>query len=450
MKIPKIPENIPKVPLIIGAIFALSLLIVVVTTIALRKTELTFKVAQLEGKFKDRTGATFAGSETCKRCHERRYLEWRTSLHSRMMRDTKANPAVNIGDFEVPSDVRTFTKEDVAYTLGSQWKQQYLKREGDDLIVLPAQYNLTTGEWMPYFPDEPAKRVWFNECAGCHATGVDPEKKTFVEMGVACEACHGPGSNHVEAVPGFEIPTIIQAGRLTPAQAAQICGSCHTRGRDKTGKYAYPVAYQTRKGEGNIRLYFDEATQEDNSAIFWPSGESRYSNQQYLDWKQSEHSKVGVVCVTCHNVHSSRTTLVSPVGEGGPGLLGAIISKTRLFEDRLCKSCHTTVWYRSAHRIHTFGSCVRCHMPKVARIGEAGDAHSHTFRFMFPEFSLKAGGVDKQPNACSACHHHKDTPVETLIGFRQAAKNNDMPKPLTVHEWPLGPPSLTPTGAVKK
>ncbi|MCK5656422.1 MAG: hypothetical protein KAI21_01210, partial [Deltaproteobacteria bacterium] len=126
MKIPKIPENIPKVPLIIGAIFALSLLIVVVTTIALRKTELTFKVAQLEGKFKDRTGATFAGSETCKRCHERRYLEWRTSLHSRMMRDVKANPAVNIGDFEVPSEVRTFTKEDIAYTLGSQWKQQYL------------------------------------------------------------------------------------------------------------------------------------------------------------------------------------------------------------------------------------------------------------------------------------------------------------------------------------
>ena len=107
-----------------------------------------------------------------------------------MMRDAKADAAANIGDFKSPSDVRTFKKEEVDYTLGSQWKQQYLKKEGDDLIVLPAQYNVPTGEWKPYFPDQPAKRNWFTECAGCHATGVNPEKKTFVEIGISCEACH--------------------------------------------------------------------------------------------------------------------------------------------------------------------------------------------------------------------------------------------------------------------
>jgi hypothetical protein len=120
-------------------------------------------------------------------------------------------------------------------------------------------------------------------------------------------------------------------------------------------------------------------------------------------------------------------------------LLDSIISKTRLFEDRLCKSCHTTLKYRYAHAIHTFGSCVRCHMPRVAKIGEAGDAHSHTFRFMYPEASLKAGGIDNQPNACNSCHHHKDTPVENLVGFLEAAKKNDMPRrPLTVHQRPEG------------
>lgn len=429
-------KSILKIPLIIGAIFAFALVVVIVTTISLKKSELTYKVAQLEGKYKNRTGATFVSSEICKKCHERRYLEWSTSLHSRMMRDARADKAANIGDFEMPSDVRTFTKEDVHYVLGSAWKQQYLKKEGQDITVLPAQYNVFTGEWKAYFPDEPAKRDWFKECAGCHATGVDPEKKTFVEMGVACEACHGPGSNHVEAVPGYEINTIMQAGRMTPFQAAQICGSCHTRGRDKTGKYAYPVAYQDHKGYGNIRLYFNEATPGNNSEYFWPSGESRYSNQQYLDWKQSEHAKVGVACNTCHNVHKSKTTLVS-TGMGGPGLLDSIMSKTRLFEDRLCKSCHTTVQYRSAHRIHTFGSCIRCHMPKVARIGEAGDAHSHTFRFMFPQATIKMGGVEKQPNACNSCHHHKNTPPEDLAAFLEAAKKADMPKPFTVHQRPM-------------
>lgn len=425
-------KKIPVIPLIIGGIFVIALGIVIATTVVLKKTGLSFKETQLEGKYKDRIGATFVGSETCKKCHERTYLEWRTSLHSRMMRDVKIEPMANIGDFQNPSDVRTFAKEGVAYVLGSQWKQQYLKKEGNDLIVLPAQYNVFTGEWKPYYPDKPAKRDWFKECAGCHATGVYPEKKTFVEMGVACEACHGPGSNHVEAVPGFEIPTIIQASRLTPALAAQICGSCHTGGHDKSGKYAYPVEYQIHKGEANIRLFFEETTELSNSDRFWPSGESRHSNQQYLDWKKSEHAKVGVTCITCHDVHRSSSSLQA--GGEVPNPLMIIRSKTRLFEDRLCKSCHSTVQNRSVHRIHTFGSCVRCHMPRVTKIGEAGDAHSHTFRFMFPQATLKASGLDKQPNSCNACHHHKDTPTEALAGFLEAAKKNDMPKPFVVHQ----------------
>jgi hypothetical protein len=429
-------KNIPKIPLIIGAIFILALGVVIVTTMALKKTELSFRVTQLEGKYKDRTGAIFVGSETCKKCHERTYLEWKTSLHSRMMRDVKVEPLANIGDFESANGARTFSKSEVAYTLGSQWRQQYIKKIGKDLIVLPAMYNVTLGEWKPYYADEPAKRNWFKECGGCHATGVDPIKKNFVEMGIACEACHGPGSNHVEAIPGFEIPTILQASRLTPALAAQICGSCHTRGRDKTGKHAYPVDYQIYKGMGNIRLYFNEISPDDDPEYFWPSGESKYSNQQYLDWKQSEHAKVGVNCITCHDVHRSKSALQA-VGEV-PNPLVVIRSKTRLFEDQLCKSCHTTPQYRSAHRIHTFGSCVRCHMPRVASIGEAGDAHSHTFRFMFPQATLKAGGLDQQPNACNSCHHHKDTPTENLVGFLEAAKKNDMPKPLTVHQKPAG------------
>ena len=114
-----------------------------------------------------------------------------------MMRDVKREPLANIGDFEGPASVLTFTKEEVAFTPGSQWKQQYLKKQGDDLIVLPAQYNVFTGEWKDYFSDKPEKRDWFQECSGYHANGLDPEKKTFVEMEVACEACPGPGSNHV-------------------------------------------------------------------------------------------------------------------------------------------------------------------------------------------------------------------------------------------------------------
>ncbi len=107
-----------------------------------------------------------------------------------------------------------------------------------------------------------------------------------------------------------------------------------------------------------------------------------------------------------------------------------------MFGDQLCKSCHTTLKYRAAHRIHTFGSCIQCHMPWSASIGEAGDARSHTFRFMSPGDSIKAGGVDAQMNACSNCHQHKKTPLVNLALFLEGAKKTDMPKTFNVHRKP--------------
>jgi hypothetical protein len=67
---------------------------------------------------------------------------------------------------------------------------------------------------------------------------------------------------------------------------------------------------------------------------------------------------------------------------------------------------------------------------------ESGAALRHTFKLMSPETSLKAGDVEKVPNACSSCHHHKNTPLEDLVGFLEAAKKRDMPMPFYVHSRP--------------
>lgn len=399
-----------KLPLIIAVIIALSIALIINTTMKLKHEEAS------EGEFKNMVGATFIGSFECKKCHERRFLEWRTTLHSKMLQDTKDNPLVIIGDFDSPSDIRTFNEEDVAYAIGNQWKQQYLKKVGDDYFVLPAQYNILSGEWEAYHAEDWQERSWFNECAGCHATGVDPVKKTFEEPGIGCEACHGPGSNHVKAIPGYEIVTIVNPVRLTTFSEAQICGSCHTKGRDKSGQYAYPVGYMTARGVANLRLYFNPFTPENKPDMFWPSGDSKEYHQQYLDWQKSEHAKMGVSCTDCHTIHLATTTF-----------------QTKLAGDNLCKSCHSTYGYRSAHRIHTFGSCIACHMPRTVKSAHSGDERSHTFKFLSPEQSLRAGGNEKQPNSCSGCHHHEDTPLMDLIEFLDANRKADMPLPFSVH-----------------
>ncbi|MDO9028301.1 MAG: hypothetical protein Q7U68_05510, partial [Candidatus Roizmanbacteria bacterium] len=60
-----------KLPKIIGAIIVLTIAIIVVTTFKLKHKEAP------EGEFHDMVGATYVGSFECKKCHERRYLEWK-------------------------------------------------------------------------------------------------------------------------------------------------------------------------------------------------------------------------------------------------------------------------------------------------------------------------------------------------------------------------------------
>ncbi|MBU1207794.1 MAG: hypothetical protein KKH04_12835 [Proteobacteria bacterium] len=128
-------------PLIIGGVFAVTIAVVIITAIMLRHKDVP------EGKFKNMVDAAYVGSMECKKCHERKYLEWTTTLHSRIMQDVKANPQVIIGYFKSPSKVRTFKKDDVDYTIGSQWKQQYLKKKGmiTKCFPLPIMSQLTGG-----------------------------------------------------------------------------------------------------------------------------------------------------------------------------------------------------------------------------------------------------------------------------------------------------------------
>src|SRR5262249_9699622 len=87
---------------------------------------------------------------------------------------------------------------------------------------------------------------WNDNCVFCHNVGPDPGRDrasgafrtSVAELGVACEACHGPGAEHVprHADParryalhlgGGPDPTIVSPARLPPARAADVCGRCH-------------------------------------------------------------------------------------------------------------------------------------------------------------------------------------------------------------------------------
>lgn len=58
------------------------------------------------------------------------------------------------------------------------------------------------------------------DCLACHTTGV--EGASYVDGAVTCEACHGPGANHVAASADAKKTTINRA------VDASVCAKCHT------------------------------------------------------------------------------------------------------------------------------------------------------------------------------------------------------------------------------
>ncbi len=62
------------------------------------------------------------------------------------------------------------------------------------------------------------------KCTPCHATGYDPEKKTYKEANVGCEACHGPGEKYQEMMAGADAP---EGGRIARENALKSCTRCH-------------------------------------------------------------------------------------------------------------------------------------------------------------------------------------------------------------------------------
>jgi hypothetical protein len=70
-------------------------------------------------------------------------------------------------------------------------------------------------------------------CFSCHSTGGARERQIRLDKltpGVRCEACHGPGAQHVSAVKEGEPSArlIFNPGRLSPDELTQkFCASCH-------------------------------------------------------------------------------------------------------------------------------------------------------------------------------------------------------------------------------
>jgi hypothetical protein len=320
-----------------------------------------------------RRSPAYAGSEACRSCHSEIYAQWRLTPHARMLVDAKRDPSAVLAsrfDESIP-----FSKSDIDYTVGSHWVQKYLTRIKGLLYVLPKAWNIPERRWEPETDWNWRERTYNLQCDGCHTVGFDAATNTFQEAGVGCEACHGPGADHVKT--GGRAANIVSPAKLPPDRAQMICMSCHTDGTDKaTETHPFPVGYSPGK---DLNEYYAD--------FFMPKPKSKGWYWGSMDWLERKRmyyffqSKFYSTDRACDVCGFDRGT--TPQAE------------RYLSRNEYCGTCHKgryeNFFEHSGHRPQVT-ECTDCHLPKLAKSGQTYSIHDHKFDFSQP------------PPACTECH----------------------------------------------
>jgi hypothetical protein len=446
-----------------GALFALS---VVGARAAVRRHRLTVELATP----RDLHRVAYVGSAACRDCHLDNFASWKRTFHRTMT--AEASAATVKGDFggatlaaagvtarmdRAPdgSFRATFSRPGAAdrvarvdRTVGSHRYQQYLTRIGDTYWRLPVAWNVPDRRWFPMtsaflFADPDAapgtqadthptfgagdfdRHVtrWNDNCVFCHNVAPNPARDprtghfdtTVAELGIACEACHGPGAEHVarNADPARRArldsgdvadPTIVNPSRLSPGRAADLCGRCHgQRLADDVEPFfarGDPFVPGDDLAIESAPLWRDTPLRGDATAFaarFWTDGTPRLTAYEYQGLLQSPCAMRGALtCTSCHGMH-----------EGDPrGQLRARFAGRPADADRQCTGCHRTLATDAALAAHAHhdpagegARCVSCHMPRIV-YGVLDLHRSHRIEVPDPARNAAAG----RPDACTGCH----------------------------------------------
>lgn len=374
--------------------------------------------------------AYYAGSKSCKPCHERFYELWAPSHHGTAMQQVNAKfikdniksfaSGIQVGEslfnVEQINDSLVFTQElkdgsieefTAVHTMGGKYIYYFLTEfERGRLHTLPLAYDCKTDTWYNN-PESGVRHFetmgdqaldWKNHlytfnvsCYNCHVSQLKSNfslenlsyETSWGEAGINCETCHGPSSEHVrvcvEAGEG-QVPEdlkIIVTSKYTKEQHNSSCGSCHAK--SSIVKPGYPP------GE-RFYDYFDLTTLENHD--FYADGRDLGENYTMTTWAQNIcMQEANLHCASCHT-SSGRYRFA---GDNA---------------NQACAPCHNDkiadVGTHSGHKIDGEGSlCVSCHMPMTtfARM----DRSDHSFRPPMPEATMAFGS----PNACNICHSDK-------------------------------------------
>jgi hypothetical protein len=325
--------------------------------------------------------ARLVGDAVCATCHSEKANAFHDTAHARtsslasaatirgrFAEGSNAMPTVNPdlsflmeardGGFYQTARRRRPATEELSRTermdvvVGSGRKgQTYLYWDADQLFQLPVSYWTALDGWVnsPGFVDGTAEfgRPIVPRCLECHASSFEnrapPEnryRKDSLVLGISCERCHGPGSEHVAR---FQSPSpprapadfaIVNPLRLSRARQLDVCALCH----EGAGDSLQPALTFIPGDDLSLCLAFprpDSKARVDVHARQVP----------LLERSRCFRMSRTLTCVTCHDVHAPQRDAAS-------------------FSPR-CLTCHKVEacgkFAALGHSID--GKCIDCHMP---------------------------------------------------------------------------------------
>ncbi len=371
--------------------------------------------------------ADYAGSRACRECHAEQFTPWVSSHHA--LAERPLDPELDRRAFDPPREIRhgsmtsrtrveneryelitqghggerTFTPDRVFGV--SPLRQFLIPGPGGRYQATELAYDPRSGDWFDVYGDEdrfPGEwghwtgrgMSWNAMCAACHNTrlrknydaATDSYSTRMAEMGVGCEACHGPLKAHVEwqaarsDSQGDDLvdPTVT---KLERPKILDNCGACHARRVELTGDF--------KPGDDFLDNFM--LTIPDETEVYYPDGQVHDEDYEYGSFLGSVMYTKGVLCIDCHDPHSG---------------------KTKFQGNDLCLQCHKEKIDPGPHSHHEpgtpGGTCQDCHMPQTTYM-QRHARRDHGFTIPDPRLT-KEHAV---PNACNRCH--TDRSVEWAI-----------------------------------
>ena len=357
----------------------------------------------------------------------------------------------------------------VVMTTGSHKMQMYWLPStvrDQELRLFPWVYFIPEKKWIPYedsfivdprYSRPPA--TWTTNCIICHAVNGKPNVKfkllqddheletSVSELGIACEACHGPAAEHVKLHSNpltryqshlFDKPdsTIFNPAKASQQESADACGQCHSTFEPTSIQDFLEHGSSFRPGTPlakthQLVFYGDQSKETDtHHDAFWEDGSVRTGGREYLGMVISKCFTEGTMtCLDCHSMHDS----LDPSDQ----LTRPAVS------NESCLRCHEkfadSVAEHTHHEIGSEGSrCYNCHMPHTS-FALMGAIRSH--RVDSPSVANEV--QNGRPNACNLCHLDKtlrwtSDSLQEWFGHKPPTLDKDQAQVASAVRWIIG------------